>query len=154
MDQNTKMNQITKMDHTLKIDQNTKIDQQKCIIFLHFRLTFFHSKCNRSSLRSHYERKLFLWFWNTVHLRNWVISAWMYIRYYILKPFTTLSSPIKILAWLEVCKNVMEFHKSHKLTLRALTFVGSFFRLALRSYGIGMKRWRLWTIRSLHLDMK
>ena len=87
-------------------------------------------------------------------LMNWVISAWMYIRYYILKPFTTLSSPIKILAWLEVCKNVMEFHKSHKLTLRALTFVGSFFRLALRSYGIGMKRWRLWTIRSLHLDMK
>ena len=55
----------------------------------------------------------------------------MYVRYYILKPFTTLSSPIKILAWLEVCKNVMEFHKSHKLTLSfSFSSVGSFFRLA------------------------
>ena len=39
----------------------------KIDIFWHFLLTFVHSKCKRSSLRSQCWMRLFLWFSNTVH---------------------------------------------------------------------------------------
>ena len=39
-------------------------------IFLHFQWTFVHSKCKRSSLRSQFWMRLFLWFSNTVNWNN------------------------------------------------------------------------------------
>ena len=42
--------------------------------FWHFLLTFVHSKCKYSSLRSQCWMRLFLWFSNTVPTYNWAIS--------------------------------------------------------------------------------
>ena len=42
----------------------------KLIIFGIFHELVVHSKCKRSSLRSHYWMRLFLWFSNTVHVQD------------------------------------------------------------------------------------
>ena len=50
--------------------------------FWHFSLTFVHSKCKRSSLRSQHWMRLFLWFSNTVakeYRWNWTYICSFYI---------------------------------------------------------------------------
>ena len=44
--------------------------RQNWTIFGTFQWTFVHSKCKRSSLRSQYWMRLFLWFSNTLHCKN------------------------------------------------------------------------------------
>ena len=50
--------------------------------FWHFQLTFGHSKCKCSSLRSRYWMRLFLWFSNTLRLPfRFEFQAWRYYTF-------------------------------------------------------------------------
>ena len=82
---------LLKMTCLVKLfDRKLKFFQQfaKMNHFWHFWLTFVHSKCKRSSLRSQCWMRLFLWFSNTVNVDSYqalfCLLCWSDARYFCL----------------------------------------------------------------------